>query len=270
MVHSLLCALSLLPPASAAEVDAAVLRQTLETFNEHAVWTLPALDEAQLGELLSGEVVRWVDKPQGEEGPRRAAALYLASASRDRMWLAAQDPHFQGDPSVHELRMDLRPPDDADWYGLLDLPAPFSDRQWVVRSWNNHALSEATEGRAWEHPWRSMEGDLSAFLERVKVAAAAGEVGPLTPEDIDKAVLTPANHGAFVAMALPDGRCLFGYHAIFQAGGGIPDWAVTQWAYSGLDKAMRRYEARALEEIPAHYAPGHSPVVGGGGSAVLP
>lgn len=267
LISALLAAPVLAAPAVDA-VDAAVLRAALEEFNAHAVWTLPELEAAQLEALLAGEVVRWVDRPEGPEGPRRAAALVLAEASRELMWLAAQDLHFQGDPSVHEVRLALRPPDDADWYGYLDLPGPFADRHWLVRSWNNHDLARATEGRAWEHPWRHLEGELEPLLVEVRARAAAGELGPVDAERVDKAVLSPSNHGAFVAISLPDGRTLFGYHAVFQAGGYIPDWAVTQWAYGGLEKAMRRFEHRATELIPGHYGPDHADVIGGDGRRV--
>lgn len=268
LLISALLAAPVLAEEAAPAVDAAALAGALEEFNAHAVWTLPPLEADQLQALLEGEVVRWVDRPSGEDGPRRAAALILAEASRELMWLAAQDLHFQGDPSVHEVRLALRPPDDADWYGYLELPAPFSDRHWLVRSWNNHDLARQTEGRAWEHPWRHLEGELAPLLEAVRARAAAGEVGPVTPERVDKAVLSPTNHGAFLAISLPDGRTLFGYHAVFQAGGHIPDWAVLQWAYSGLEKAMHRFEERAKTEIPGHYGPDHADVIGGDGQRV--
>lgn len=262
--------LLLLASGAAHALDGEAISQGLARFNAHAVWPLPTLSGPQLRELLGGDVLRWVDKPLGEAGPRRAAALFLSDQPKERVWLALQDPHFQADPAVHELRLTLRPPDDADWYGLLDLPAPFKDRQWVVRSWNNHALHAATGGSHWEHPWRSFSGDVGDSLAAARQRAAAGEFGSVTPEQIDGAITSPANHGAFLAIELPESQTLFGYHAAFDAGGHIPDWAVVQFAYAGLDRAMRRYARRAQEDIPAHYGPAHAPVMGGDGAAVSP
>jgi hypothetical protein len=262
------------PPVAAADpavasdpvVDRDALVRAVAAFNQHAHYRLPDISEPELAALLSGEVVRWIDRPNGPDGHRRAAALILTSVGRDAMWLACQDPHFLGDPSVHELRLTLRPPDDADWFGLLDLPAPFDDRYWMVRSWNNHALSVATGGVAWEHPWTSIAGD----LDRVRTAAEAGEIVAVTAAGVDEAILAPSNDGAFVAIALPGGGSLFGYHATFAAGGNIPDWAVTRWAYSGLERAMRNYVDRATTVMPGHYGASHAPVVGGAGQAVPP
>jgi hypothetical protein len=259
--------LMLLAPALAQTVNADVIQTTLSRFNEHAVFKIPPLDPDQIEDLLTGEVVRWVDRP-GDEGNRRAVGLYIANQPQDRMWLSFQDLHFQGDPSIFELRLDVNPPDDTLWYGLLSVPKPFQDRQWLVRSWNNHALSAATGGEHWEHPWRSLEGDQTDRLEYVKTRAAAGDIGPVTADDVTKAILTPANYGAYLAIQLPDGRTLFGYHAVFIAGGNIPDWAVVQFAYAGLNRALRAFEARARDEVSSHYDAAHVPVIGGDGLPV--
>ncbi len=250
-------------PTPSSTVDDDALVRSLERFNRGAVFPVPVPEPADRARLLGGEVLRWVDKPDGE---RRAVALMVSDVPREQLWLACQDAHYASNALVHERRLSLKEPDDALWYGLLDTPQPFTDRQWAVRSWNNHALARATDGAAWEHPWRRRTLDRAP----IRALAAAGEIGPVTPEMVDKAIEVPANRGAFFAIELPSGQTLFGYHATFQVGGGIPDWAVTQWALSGLESTFRAYERRALEVIPAHYVAGHAPVMAGDGTPVPP
>lgn len=259
----------LLPPlmiaAHARPPTEAELRSSLAELNAGAAYRLPVLDAGRLAALLAGEVVRFVDQPAGAGGVRRATGLMITDVPRRQMWLACQDPHFTGDPSVHELRLTLlAPPDDALWFGLADLPAPVADRRWVVRSWNHHALAAATAGRAWEHPWEIAGMDPAALRARV----AAGEVPPVTAEQFDAALETPVNHGAFLAVQLPGGQTLFGYHATFDPGGALSDWLVARWAHAGLERGFRRYEARARDVIPSHYGAGHAPVLGGDGVPV--
>lgn len=249
------------PVPVTGSIDDAAIVHALETFNAGAVFPVPVPSESARRKLIAGEVLRWVDKPGGQ---RRAVALMLSDVPRDALWMACQDPHYASNELVHELRLSRTPPDDAIWYGLLDVPSPFTDRQWVVRSWNNHALATSTGGTHWEHPWRRVPSDMA----QLKARAAAGDIGPVTPEMVDKAIEVPANRGAFMAISLPSGQSLFGYHATFQVGGGIPDWAVTQWALSGLEKAFRDYEKRAVDVIPQHYRAGHEPVASGDGSAM--
>jgi hypothetical protein len=262
----LACLLACALPAAARPPTEAEVRAAVADFDAAAVYRLPALGEARMAALLRGEVVRFVDQPGGGTAVRRAMGLMLTDVPRDRMWLACQDHHFMGDPAVHELRLSVDPPDDAIWFGLADLPAPIADRRWVVRSWNNHALAAATGGRAWEHPWELARTDEAALAARI----AAGELPAVDADMFAAAVDSPVNHGAFLAVALPGGHTLFGYHATFDPGGGIPDWLVARLAHAGLERGFRRYEARGRDVIPTHYGATHPPVVGGDGRPVAP
>jgi len=265
-VTMLLWMLSALSPALARPPTVAEVEAALSGFSSGAAHELVELDATQLEALVSGEVVRVIDQPGGEGAVRRATALMVTDVARRQMWLACQDPHFQGDPSVHEVRLSLSGPDDALWYGFADLPSPLDDRHWVVRSWNNHALAEASGGRAWEHPWQRGPVGPDAFESQVTQVA----LPDVTPERFAAALSTPVNHGAFLALELPGGGSIFGYHATFDPGGSVPDWLVARLAHAGLERGFRRYEARARDIIPTHYGAGHAPVYGGDGVPIAP
>ena len=192
-----LCSAAFARPPTVAEVTAA-----LAEFDEGAVHPLVHLGPEQLAALVEGEVVRSIDQPGGAGSVRRATALMVTDVPRGRMWLACQDPHFQGDPSVHEMRLSLSGRDDAVWYGYADLPPPLDDRRWVGRSGNNHSLAERPVGRAWEQP-----GVLgTAASGTVEARLAAGEMPAVTVEMHAAALPTPVNHGAFLAWTPPGGR----------------------------------------------------------------
>lgn len=258
--------LVVLTAVAAAAPSPAEVRTALAEFNAAAVFPLPGLSDKQLQRLLAGEVLKIIDRPGGEDTPRRGVGLLWTPASRDQMWLACQDLHFTQNDSVTELRLSLEPPDKALWYGIVDLPRPFSDRHWVVEVWNNHAMAQKTADRAWEHPWRSAPG----ALDRAQAAVEAGKVRGVDAERFGDAVHMPANQGAWVAVSLPDGSSVFGYHNASVLGGNIPESLMVRYVASTLERTLKDIEKRAQQTIPGHYVAGHAPVVGGAGTAVPP
>lgn len=250
-----------LPAAAASPAE---LRAAIGAFNAAAEFPLPTLTDKHLQQLIAGEVVRIIDQPADPNAPRRATGLLVSAAPRDAVWVACQDQHFPQSSEVRELRLRFTPPDRAVWYGLVDLPRPFADRHWVVESWNNHALARATGGRAWEHPWRERLEQLPAARDQV----LAGKVKGVDVAAFDGAVATPANSGAWVAVALPDGTSLFGYHATTVIGGNVPEALMLRYVHATLEGTLRTIEARAREVIPGHYAAAHAPVIGGDGEGV--
>ena len=249
-----------------AAPSAAEIQQAIQQFNQGAVYDLPSLSTQQIESLRAGKVVKVMDQQGGTTQPRRATGLILSPASRDQLWVSCQDMHFQQQESTTELRVSLSPPDKAAWYGYLDLPWPFDDRHWVVDVYNNHALSAATDGRAWEHPWTLVpearaETMMTPIIQQKKVKGV----------DIEKynaAIYTPVNRGAWIAIDLGE-YAIFGYHATTVVGGNIPENLISQFVYQGMDKLLKDIERRATKSIPSHYSSGHKEqIIGGDGAPV--
>ena len=259
--------LAVLDAANAANVvDAEAIQTAIEEFNDHAVFALPILNPVQTGRLLSGQVVRMLERPSTELDARRAVAYLIMDLPRNAIWVGCQDPHFTLQPSLTEERLERHDDGRGVWYGFVDLPRPFSDRHWVVDVWNNHAMAAATDDRAWEHPWVLRPEDVGRSL--IAPHVQAGHVGELTPALVDDAVYTTVNQGAWAVMALPDGRTLFGYHAASVVGGNIPERLIAEYVLSGLEKLLRGIEARASSSVKEHYTQGHEPISSGNGSMV--
>lgn len=247
-----------LPAAAASDAD---VTAALNAFNRSAHYTIPTLSAAQRKRLLAGEVVKVVDHAPDGSGSRRATGFVLTDLSRDAMWVSCQDLHFVQNSTVHELQLDSPNPGKLRWYGLVDLPRPFTDRHYVVDVWNNHKLAADTGGRAWEHPWTLVPGGVAS----ARAAVEAGKVPNTTVRMWESAIETPTNVGAWVAISLPDGSSIFAYHAATRVGGNIPEGVMLQYVKATLESTLRDIERRARDVIPKHYSPPHPPMQGGDG-----
>ncbi|MEQ1507574.1 MAG: hypothetical protein ABMB14_35415 [Myxococcota bacterium] len=224
---------------------------------------LPALTADQRGALDAGEVVRIVQHGD-PEAPSTAIGIAVLNASRDALWIAAQDPHAQVDPSLTEFVIRDLGSDHAVWYGYMDLPRPLKDRQWVVESRNSHALATATGGACWEHHWTLQPEALDPIRAMVDRGASEG----LTREQIDTAIYTPVNHGGWLMAPLSDGKVMVSYQATSVVGGAVPDWLVLQLTMARLESVLRGLEDRARSWSVTHYRSGHEAVPGGAGEPI--
>lgn len=235
------------------------LSAALARFNRHAAFALPALSASQLDELSGGDVVRILERR--DDGDVRAIGLKVVRADQRDVWVAAQDTHYVATEGLTELRLSKDPATGkAIWYGHLDLPSPFKDRHWVVSVWNNHALHAATDGQAWEHPWKLAR----AAVPDARAAAAAGRIRGIDAARFDDAILTERNRGAWIAIELEGPWALVGYHATTVVGGSIPDGLMARAVHLRMRSLLRDLETRATTVVRSHYTPGHEPLPAGG------
>lgn len=248
--------LALLTVASADPIEDAILR-----LQELSPDPIPMPSVSQRSRLFSGEVVkmRIPGKPGAPDG---AMVLRATELSREALWLGSADSHGEERRLVaHHLP--LRGDEMLRWYGLVDLPRPFADRHFLIRTVINTRLSSA-EPTMWERTW-SLEPDGEATM---RAEVVRGAVTGVTVDGFDAALFTPSNSGGWLFLGLPDGRTLFGYHAVTSMGGDIPDGLVSRYAFWGLDEIVRTVFERA-SHIESHYTAGHKPIRGGDGR-VLP
>ena len=241
-------------------VSVSQLREALRAYDASAVHKAPSLTDAQLQALIDGDCVRVLQPNEDPTGPSAATGLVLSTLPRGDLWIAAQDPHTQVDPDLTEFVVAQEGPDTEIWYGHWDLPRPVKDRQWVVRSYNNHALAEATGNQAWEHVWRLVPDG----LDLVRPLVASGRSRGVGLAQLDDAIFTPVNHGSWFMIAVGD-RTILGYQATSVVGGAVPDWLVSRLAMARLEGALREVEDRARTWVDGHYDASHVGVFGGDG-----
>jgi hypothetical protein len=242
-------------------VDSAELSAALDRCRGAVHAPLPRLSPEQLERAAAGEIVRIV-RHGDPETPSTAIGLGVLDGSIESLWLAAQDPHTQVDAALTEFVIDEQG-DQARWYGYLDLPAPLADRQWVVWSVDNHA---AAQSGCWEHHWDLAPDDLPLARDAIVAGAAPG----LTPEDVDAAVFTPVNHGAWFLSSLGPDQTVVVYQATSVVGGAIPDWLVLRLTTSRLETVLRGLESLGRDWVPKHYGVTHAPVIGPDRRAIAP
>jgi hypothetical protein len=245
------------------DVGVSDLRTALEMYDGSAVHKAPKLTDAQLQALVDGACVRVLMPNEDPDGPSAATGMVLSSVPRSDLWIAAQDPHTVVDPDLTEFIVDQVGPDEAIWYGYWDLPRPVKDRQWVVRSYNNHDLAQATDNRAWEHVWSLVPDG----LEQVRPMVDAGRSNGVGPAQLDDAIFTPVNKGSWFMVAVGE-HTLLGYQATSVVGGAVPDWLVARLAMARLESVLRGVEDRARTWVGKHYTGSHVGVYGGDGKHI--
>ncbi|MFT7519652.1 MAG: hypothetical protein ACI9MC_001794 [Kiritimatiellia bacterium] len=233
------------------------IEEAWSTYQQHATFQVLGPDEKQRDQLLAGNVVKIVQHRQG--APSTALALLVMDYSIEEMWLAEFDPHFNQGEDFVLLELTAGRPHTERWYGYLDLPFPFSDRQWVADTWFNEALAKATANRQWEFAWTLTPQGLAL----ARPAIAANKLPGVTLERMDAAIMTPDNEGAWLFLRLPEGRSLLGYHVTSTVGGSVPDWLVLRLVMGRLDELLRDVESRCATGLRGHYDSKHVRIMGG-------
>ena len=236
--------------AGAAEPTAEALRAAWDAHHAALVKLSPLpvdLPESAFPAMAAGEVVKArVDLP----GVDRVIGAIWTPTDRDALWVAIlDDQHFdlveglreQQLPGTGALRKVL--------YQHLDLPFPLEDRQWVIDLRSDTALAQATGGAVWERAWTLADPALA-------------------PSPDPDAVWTGVNEGGFLLIEAAGGTIVV-YHVRSEAGGTVPEDALTRYAMSTLDELLRGLVVRA-GKVPPHYVSGHAPLYRPDGRPVPP
>jgi hypothetical protein len=228
--------------ASAApnlETLTAVWAKNQSVIAEHAGHPV-TLESSDFRTIVKGGIAK---RRRREAGPDGAIGIGWTPHTRAAVWVAIiDDIHNTMVSSLTEQRLDNAVDDQKLLYQRLDLPWPFSDRQWVIAIQNNPRIAHASLNQVWERSWK-LEG-----------------TQPVPPGD-PGALWVPMINGAWLAIEADEGTLLI-YQARTTIGGAIPDDLVTRWALATLDEMMSSVFSRAAE-IPAHYRAKHAPIKGG-------
>ena len=178
------------PRVSRAEEEArviglrrAALAAALGRLEGKTYFDLPEITAAEIAELADGDLVRRREPPVAPGEPQRVVALQWFELPRSTLWIACQDPHLRMDDSIENLRLSPSAEGHTVWYGLIDLPWPFKNRQWVIEVWDHHPLAEATGGESWEHVWQLDLSQLPEALDFERLIQFGGERRHVLHED---------------------------------------------------------------------------------------
>lgn len=208
------------------------------------VWNYqPALSAADLQRLAAGKPVK---RRERLEGADRVVAALWSAATKEQVWLAVQDAkHFEVVNGYVDEDLAGSVFADRILYQRIDLPWPFSPRQWVVRVRNNRALLKASDNTIWERFWEVSDRRGASL------------------EDPD-AVWVEQTSGAWTLCDAGAGTLLV-YSVRAAVGGNIPDEAGTQWALMTVGGMLAGVDERARTQVGPHYTTGHPTIDGADG-----
>lgn len=232
----------------------------IREFQLHAHYSLPLPDAKRRAQLIDGKLVK-MRLPSADGEPVGALAMVVSDLSKAELWVGSADGDM-GDPPDEVISHDLPllGGEMFRWYGYVRLPAPITDRHFLIQTTVNRPLEKETNGRMWSRHWAMEPGGLDTARELV----AQGAVKGVSMDRFDAAVWVPHNTGAWLFLDLPDGRTLLGYQATASLGGGFPDGLVSRTLYWGLERLMSEVVGQA-HQARAHYRVGHAPIIAGDG-----
>ena len=119
-------------------------------------------------------MVTILDSSAGADAPRRAMGYMLSGSIANSNYGCPVKIRMRClQSSTKELKTKVNPDKSSHWYGFFDLPWPFSDRHWMVKSWNTQKVADNSANKHWEHPWDLIsdgETQIRPFIEAWKVA----------------------------------------------------------------------------------------------------
>jgi hypothetical protein len=249
-VKMLLTMLLFVSNSTYAEPAAEQLRMDFETLlpfiDDGAVYPIALTDVELASVARPGTVVRRWEKLEGAD---RVIGLVWTEVPRDQLWVAIQDDD-NWDGVVEGLTEQALPGSKAGrkfLYQRIDLPWPFSDRQWLIEIVNNIGLFDASQSRLMERTWMP-SGRRDSELIR------------------DDAIWVDVNDGGWL-LAEAAGGTLMIYNARTVVGGAVPDGVATRYAYFTLDKLLQQMEERG-RAAAAHYNENHQTLYRPDGSAI--
>jgi hypothetical protein len=232
--------------APSLEVLTAVWAKNQSIIAEHAGHPV-ALERSDFQTIAKGGIAK---RRRREDGPDGAIGIGWTPHTRAAVWVAIiDDIHNTMVSSLTEHRLGTTVDGQKLLYQHLDLPWPFTDRQWVIAIQNNTRIAHSSLNQVWERSWK---------LESTQ-SVPPGDPG---------ALWVPMINGAWLAIEASGGTLLV-YQARTTIGGAIPDDLVTRWALATLDEMMGGVFSRAAE-IPTHYRAKHTPIIGGDNLPIVP
>jgi len=252
--------------AHAAPADPQRIVSAIREFDAHSNDPIPVPKGKDLTELSEGHLVR-IRQVTDPDAPQRVIGLQIFHHTKSELWVATGDDDYNDVQELHYVDLKhLPPPAPGHRYlQYLDVPWPFADRYWVIDTWDNLDLVKATGDRMWENPWRLVDGGEKLARKAIR----AGKLPGVGAEMLGKAIYTPVNRGAWLAISLDDHATLFGYHVTSVVGGAIPDDLVARYSMHTLRRIFHGAASR-FPQILTHYDADHEPIVGGDDKPIPP
>ena len=195
----------------------------------------PTLRANAFAELAAGRIVR--NKLPGDG----LAAFGVLPVSQALLWLTVTDDHLSDDVAeLTEVRLHGAWSSPKTLYQRIDLPWPFADRHYVLRSENNAAL--AAHG-VWERAWHVDNTEIQAARALTDAAL------------FDAAETLSVNRGDWLLVPVDAEHTLTVYQSWTDLGGAILPEATEAWSRATVEGLFRSVEKHSVD-VEKRYGPG--------------
>jgi hypothetical protein len=220
----------------------------LESWRAHrGIETAPKIPSSAYQKALDGQVAKGIEVIEDIKAAK-GYGVAVFDIPIAQMWkaIADEDHHahntsvkmsetIQGTPRTHDHTI----------FQFLDIPV-FTDRWWLVNIKYTSGLYTASGGKIWEITWQ----DRNKSTELVNM---------LDLTQFDDAIPVAWTKGAWLLMALDDGRTLIEYHTWSDPGGSVPVGLATRFAAGEVEQNLRNMAKFAQGHTPTCTAQFHRP-----------
>lgn len=228
---------------------AALWAAALPAMQQEAHVPPPSFASAEWADLAAGKVIR---KRAGGSTSGIVAARVLAH-DRPAVWLAlTSDRMAAGVDDLTEIVLQGAWSQSKVLYQRFDLPAPLTDRHWVIRLGNNTSLAQ--HAGVWERYWSADANALAGARSRTDAAA------------FDDALAVTTNAGNWLLLEAGT-QTLAVYQARLSFGGAVPDGVVDMVTGGGMSD-MFTAVSKLAANMRSYYGPGCAPQPGADGQPI--
>jgi hypothetical protein len=235
MILSLLLFSSLVHADPADDIAAQI-----QSWRAHrGIDTAPTIPASTYRAAMAGEIQKGIEVVENIKAAKGygVAVFDLPIAL---MWQAITDEdHHAGRTPVHVSKTIAGTPRKSGRtiYQFMEIPL-VTDRWWMVRIRYSTGLYTHTDGRAWELTWHDRNSDEEFHRT-------------LNPSLMAEGMPVAWTKGAWLLVALDDGRTLLEYHTWSDPGGHVPVGPATRFAAGEVANALKVMEKIAKDHIPS-------------------
>ncbi len=230
--------------ASAGDELAAKLQQ----WGAHrGIDTTPNIPTSMYQSALDGEIAKGIEIIEDIKAAK-GYGIAVFDIPIDQLWKAITDEdHHAGKLPIQVSKTVEGSPrqDNHTLYQFMDVPL-VADRWWMVNIRYTPQLYTASGGKAWELTWRDRNSD-----EALKAR--------LDPGLFDEGMPVAWTKGAWLLVALDDGRTLIEYHTWSDPGGQVPVGIATRFAAGEVVNTLKAMAQFAREHTPTCSGTFHRP-----------
>ena len=215
--------------------------------SQRGIDTAPKIPVSAYQQALNGKIAKGIEVVEDIKAAK-GYGVAVFNIPISQMWKAIADEDHHANATSVTMSETIHGParaHDHVIFQFLDVPM-FTDRWWLVNIKYSSGLYTASNGKLWELTWRDRNKDTQL-------------VNMLDLTQFDDAMPVAWTKGAWLLMALDDGRTLIEYHTWSDPGGSVPVGLATRFAAGEVAQHLKNMARFARQHTPTCTAKFHHP-----------